>query len=135
MERKGKGKKIILGALVIVFGLPVTIILTAFACSYTMDRTNGAIVSSGVTRRYRLYVPKTYDRSRPTPLLISLHGGALWPAAEMAISRWNHVADEQGFLVVYPAGSGAFLVDSARVRKSGPWGHIVWDGTSHSFRI
>lgn len=59
-----------------------------------MDKTNGVIVSSGVTRRYLLYVPKTYDRSKPTPLVISMHAAALWPAAEMAISRWNDVADE-----------------------------------------
>jgi polyhydroxybutyrate depolymerase len=76
--------------------------LTAFA---SLNETNGTISSSGQTRRYLLYVPKTYDRSEPTPLVISLHGGALWPAAEMGISRWNDVADEDGFLVVYPSGS------------------------------
>lgn len=102
---KSKRKKIILGVLVIVIGLPVASILTAWVCSSIMDKTNGTIVSSGVTRRYLLYVPKTYDRSKPTPLVISLHAGALWPAAEMAISRWNEVADEHGFLVVYPAGT------------------------------
>jgi polyhydroxybutyrate depolymerase len=102
---KSKRKKIILGALTIVIGLPVAFILAAFACFSIMDKTNGTIVSSGVTRRYLLYVPKTYDRSKPTPLVISLHAGALWPAAEMAISRWNDAADEYGFLVVYPAGT------------------------------
>jgi polyhydroxybutyrate depolymerase len=34
-----------------------------------------------------------------------MHAAALWPAAEMAISRWNDVADEHGFIVVYPSGS------------------------------
>jgi polyhydroxybutyrate depolymerase len=101
--------KIIVVVLAVVIGLPVAIILAASVCCSIMDKTNGTIVSSGMTRRYLLYVPKTYDRSRPTPLIISLHGGAVWPAAEMAISRWNDVADEYGFLVVYPAGSGAFL--------------------------
>jgi polyhydroxybutyrate depolymerase len=69
------------------------------------DQTNGTIVSSGETRQYLLYVPKTYDRSKPTPLVISMHGAALWPAAEMAISRWNDLADESGFIVVYPSGT------------------------------
>ena len=101
-----KTKKIIVGVLVIVIGLPVAFILTAWVCFSIMDKTNGTIVSSGVTRRYLLYVPKTYDRSKPTPLVISLHAGALCPAAEMAISRWNELADEHGFLVVYPAGTG-----------------------------
>ncbi len=59
-----KTKKIIAGVLVVVIGLPVALILTAFACFSIMDKTNGIIVSSGVTRRYLLYVPKTYDRSK-----------------------------------------------------------------------
>ncbi len=66
-----KTKKIIAGVLVVVIGLPVALILTAFACSSIMDKTNGVIVSSGVTRRYLLYVPKTYDWSKATPLVIS----------------------------------------------------------------
>jgi len=49
---KRKTKKIIFGALLIVIGLPVVLILTAFACFSFMDKTNGAIVSSGVRRRY-----------------------------------------------------------------------------------
>lgn len=104
-----KKKKIIIAVLAILIGLPVALILMAFASFSIMDKTNGEIVSSGVTRRYLLYVPKSYERSKPTPLVISLHGGALWPAAEMAMSRWNDVADEHGLLVVYPEGSGAFL--------------------------
>ena len=92
-----------------VIGLPLAFVGMVLALGYWMDQTNGTIVSSGVTRRYLLYVPNNYDQSKPTPLIISMHGGALWPAAEQAISRWNDVADEHGFLVVYPAGTGAFF--------------------------
>jgi len=87
--------------------LAITAFLSVLClAAFTWDNTNGTIVSSGETRRYLLYVPKSYDRSRPTPLVISMHGAALWPAAEMAISRWNDVADEHGFIVVYPSGTG-----------------------------
>jgi polyhydroxybutyrate depolymerase len=86
--------------------LAITAFLSVFClAAFTWDNTNGTILSSGETRQYLLYVPKTYDRSKATPLVISLHGAALWPAAEMAISRWNDVADEHGFLVVYPSGT------------------------------
>jgi polyhydroxybutyrate depolymerase len=34
-----------------------------------------------------------------------MHGGAMWPAQQMHLSRWNQVADENGFLVVYPSGT------------------------------
>ena len=116
-----KRKKIILGVLTIVIGLLVALILTAFACFSIMDKTNGTIVSSGVTRRYLLYVPKTYDRSKPTPLILSFHPGATWPAVEKNISRWNDLADEHGFIVVYPEGSG-FLFGGL-----GP-GPQIWPG-------
>lgn len=106
---KGKTKKVLLAILALVIGLPVAIILTAFACFSLMDKTNGTIVSSGVTRRYLLYVPKSYNQSKPTPLVITLHPGATWPAVEMHISRWNELAEKFGFIVVYPAGSGAFF--------------------------
>jgi polyhydroxybutyrate depolymerase len=76
-----------------------------FAAFASLNETNGTIVASGETRQYLLYVPKTYDRSKATPLIISLHPAATWPAAEMEISRWNELADEQGFIVVYPSGS------------------------------
>jgi hypothetical protein len=63
-EMKRKWKKIIVGVLLVVIGLPVVLIVAAFACFSVMDKTNGTIVSSGVTRRYVLYVPNTTGRSR-----------------------------------------------------------------------
>ena len=64
--------------------------------STTMD-------SSGREREYVLYVPWSYDRAKPTPLIITMHGALLGPAAQMGISQWNRVADKHGFIVVYPA--------------------------------
>lgn len=100
-----KRKKIIVGVLAIVIVLPVAFIAVVVAWFRMEGKTNGAIITSGETRKYLLYVPKTYDRSKPTPLLISLHAAALRPASEMEISRWNELADEHGFIVVYPSGS------------------------------
>jgi polyhydroxybutyrate depolymerase len=87
--------------------LAFTAFLSAFcfAAFASLNETNGTITSSGQTRQYLLYVPKSYDRSKTAPLVISLHPAATWPAAEMEISRWNDLADEQGFIVVYPSGS------------------------------
>jgi poly(3-hydroxybutyrate) depolymerase len=82
----GKRKKVIVVVLAIVIGLPVALILAARVYFSIADKTNGRIVTSGVQRRYLLYVPKSYDRSKPTPLVISIHPAATWPAGEMAIS-------------------------------------------------
>jgi len=116
-----KRKKIIIVLLTTFIGLPVALIAVALAWFRMEGKTNGTIVTSGGPRKYLLYVPKTYDRSKPTPLLISLHATALRPEAEMEISRWNQVADEHGFIVVYPSGSGV-----PRVWPMGPRS-LEWD--------
>lgn len=69
-----------------------------------VDRTNGQIISGGEKRKYLLHVPKTYDASKPVPLVIAIHGFAEYPAHIKDYSRWNKLADEHGFLVVYPSG-------------------------------
>ena len=71
-----------------------------------VNQTNGEIVSSGERRKYLLYVPASYDPATPSPLIISMHGFAEWPAHIMEISHWNELADEHGLIVVYPAGTG-----------------------------
>lgn len=70
------------------------------------NRTNGRLISSGELRRYLLYVPESYDPAKPTPLVITIHGFAQWPAHQAYITRWNDLADEYGFIVVYPSGTG-----------------------------
>src|SRR3974390_2087351 len=106
---KRVAKKILFAVLLIFIGLPIALLLIANVAFWILDKTNGTIVSSGAPRHYILYVPKSYDASKPTPLVISIHPAATWPAAEMEISRWNELADRQGFIVVYPAGSGVIL--------------------------
>jgi poly(3-hydroxybutyrate) depolymerase len=92
---------------VLVLGLPVVSVLLASVSYYFLNRTSGAMVLSGQRREYLLHVPSSYNRSRPTPLVISLHGGGAWPAHQMDTSGWNRLAESQGFIVAYPAGSGA----------------------------
>lgn len=53
-----------------------------------------------------LHVPKSYQASKPTSLVICFHGFAEWPAHVMRISGWNEVAEEHGFIAVYPRGRG-----------------------------
>lgn len=69
------------------------------------NRTNERITSSGEVRKYLLYVPETYDANKAVPLVINIHGFAQWPANQMKVSQWNELADEFGFIVVYPMGT------------------------------
>src|SRR3989449_5729189 len=100
-------RKIVIGSVLVILGLPVVLVLIAVAWIHVLDRTNGTIVSSGKKREYLLYVPRSYDRTKPTPLVISLHGAGMWGAAQKETSQWNKVAEDQGFVVVYPSGTGA----------------------------
>ncbi len=91
--------------LLIFLGLLMVLILSAWIVFKVQDRTNGTMVSSGEKRAYLLYVPKSYDPAQPTPLVITIHGFAQWPAHQMHISRWNDLAEEYGFIVAYPSGT------------------------------
>src|SRR2546422_9722215 len=97
-------RKIVIGSVLVILGLPVVLVLIAVAWIHVLDRTNGTIVSSGEKREYLLYVPRSYDRTKPTPLVISMHGAGGWPTQQMNLSEWNRLADSQGFIVVYPSG-------------------------------
>ena len=93
----------VVATVLVLITLPLVLALAEAVGYHVRNRSNGTLVSSGEEREYLLYVPRSYDRSRPTPLVISLHGGAMWPAAQMETSQWNRVADAHGFIVVYPS--------------------------------
>src|SRR6266702_8735560 len=73
---------------------------------WELHRSTGEVLTGGQKRAYLLHVPKNIPSERPMPLVICLHGFAEWPAHVMRLSHWNQLADEFGFLVVYPRGSG-----------------------------
>ncbi|NLT73577.1 MAG: hypothetical protein GXX94_05195 [Chloroflexi bacterium] len=86
--------------------MAVLLVSLAFIAFRLVDPTSGTLSSSGDTRRYLLYVPGSYDGTHPVPLVISIHGFAQWPAHQAMLTHWNEVADEEGFIVVYPEGTG-----------------------------
>ena len=106
-------RKIVIRAVLVLLGLPVVLALLAFGFFYSIfyfpnwtSATTGTIISSGEKREYLLYVPKSYDRAKPVPLVIGMHTSMSWASSSMAVSQWNQVADEHGFIVVYPEGTG-----------------------------
>lgn len=84
--------------------LPVVVAGIEAARYFAVNRSSDTIVSSGETREYTLHVPPGYDANRPTPLVITIHGASLWPAAQQENSQWDRVADREGFIVLYPSG-------------------------------
>jgi len=87
-----------------LIALPLALLLFETAAFAMHTRNNGLLISSGEQREYLLHVPKTYDPAKPTPLVISMHGAALWPSAQEEVSGWDALSDREGFIVVYPSG-------------------------------
>jgi polyhydroxybutyrate depolymerase len=110
-------RKTVICAVLILISLPAALTLNEAVSFYVRNRNNGSIVSSGEKRDYLLYVPRSYDRSRPTPLVISMHGAGGWPTQQKGISEWNRLAESQGFIVVYPSGVGRGGPRVWRVRR------------------
>ena len=64
-----------------------------------------------VDRRERIYlvhVPKSYDDAKPTPVVLAFHGGGSNAEQMVRFCGLNGKADEAGFIVVYPNGTGLF---------------------------
>ncbi len=59
-----------------------------------------------IDRTYLVHVPDKYDAERPTPVVLALHGAAMNGAMMASFSGLNETADEAGFIVVYPNGTG-----------------------------
>ena len=102
MGRRG----VVLAAVLLCITLPGIVALVEGVIFYAENRGSGVINVGGEPRGYVLHIPPGHDRAQPTPLVISLHGGALWGAAQRDISRWNDLADREGFIVAYPSGAG-----------------------------
>ncbi len=70
--------------------------------------------STDAARSYALYVPTSYDPSTPTPVVLSLHGRTVNNFHQASASGFNAVAEEHGFIVVYPMAFDLFYDDPER---------------------
>ena len=58
----------------------------------------------GLERTYRLHVPPNYDDNRSWPLVFVFHGGYGTGEVMEQVTGFDQLADEKGFIVVYPNG-------------------------------
>jgi polyhydroxybutyrate depolymerase len=87
------------------------LILCLLACragkqNATSSTVTHTLIHDGVQRSYILYIPSSVDPSLPTPLVIAMHGGTGNAGSIIFSSEFNQVADDHGFIVVYPNGAG-----------------------------
>lgn len=62
----------------------------------------GVYASLFGTRDYHGYVPSSYRPGTPMPLLVALHGCTENDVGFDILSRWSQVAEQRGFIVVFP---------------------------------
>jgi polyhydroxybutyrate depolymerase len=67
-----------------------------------------ALNFAGKERSYILHIPPNLDASQSLPLVFVFHGGGGNAENAMRTSGFSSLADKDGFLVVYPNGSGRF---------------------------
>ena len=65
----------------------------------------------GLTRFYKFHVPSSYRKDRPMPVVLVFHGGGGYPGAVRYQTDFDKVADEKGFIAVFPAGHHRFFKD------------------------
>ncbi|MDX2075278.1 MAG: PHB depolymerase family esterase [bacterium] len=66
------------------------------------------LTHDGRERLFLLYVPPQYDGITPMPLVFMLHGGGGNPYAYEEMTGFAQKAQDEGFILVYPAGTGRF---------------------------
>jgi polyhydroxybutyrate depolymerase len=66
-----------------------------------------SLESDGRTRTYRVHVPPQYDATAPTPVVLAYHGAMTNSRMMASFSGLSKKADEAGFVVVYPNGTGS----------------------------
>ena len=70
----------------------------------------------GLKRDFKVYVPKSYGLNREYPLVFVLHGGGGKASGMVKLTkkRFNHLADRDSFIVVYPNGYERSWNDGSR---------------------
>ncbi|MBN1802494.1 MAG: hypothetical protein JW891_13365 [Candidatus Lokiarchaeota archaeon] len=102
-------KKVLLGVLA---GFIVLILISTGIIIYNYNLSNNSsknyeyvLEYDGLERYYLVHIPSSYNKNEKTPLVMVFHGGGGHPGSIKYESEMDIVSDENGFIVVYPAGT------------------------------
>lgn len=60
------------------------------------------VVADGLEDEWYVYVPDSYDPSKKTPLVVSMHGGMMTGWGQAIYTSWTLAADRDGFILLFP---------------------------------
>lgn len=71
---------------------------------------NFTFVHDGLTRMYRIHVPKNYNKTKPTPVLMAFHGGGGDMMRQASDKNYGLISKSEavGFIAVFPNGYSKF---------------------------
>ncbi|WP_378187838.1 T9SS type A sorting domain-containing protein [Aquimarina sp. W85] len=87
-----------------LFLLLISFITTV--ASYAQQVINTTLQHDGRTRQYRLYIPQSYDASKPAPLILNYHGFTNNINTQYNQSNFQQLAEDNQFIFVTPQGLG-----------------------------
>jgi polyhydroxybutyrate depolymerase len=65
---------------------------------------SGELINQGQRRTYYIYTPKSYNPSRPMPMVLVFHGDNGTGHSIADVTQFNNLAEQKGFIAVYPDG-------------------------------
>jgi polyhydroxybutyrate depolymerase len=86
--------------------LPLMMILMADVDVLKPGDHTRSLTVGDLTRTYLVHVPKSYDGKKLTPVVLVFHGGGSNAEQMIRFCGMNDKADKEGFIVVYPQGTG-----------------------------
>ncbi|WP_457573335.1 extracellular catalytic domain type 1 short-chain-length polyhydroxyalkanoate depolymerase [Desulfolithobacter sp.] len=109
--------------------IPALLITATTGCAANVGSDGGNVaekkflrmVVNGEPRSFIVYKPASANSAQAPPLMIVLHGGLGNAAAMERTSGMDSVADREGFIVVYPNGTGPRYAMRKQVKNRRTW--------------
>lgn len=75
-----------------------------FVISFTSNGQTRGVKVDGEVRRFTMYIPKSIDTTKVSPVVLNFHGSGMTAVEQMLYTEMNKTADKYGFIAVYPQG-------------------------------
>lgn len=95
--------------------------------SYQTGRNAYQIDVDGTSRNFFVHVPHSYSDDTPTPIVFMIHGSGGSGSDQYDTSGWKEVADQHGFIVVFPTALTYFVETIGRNQTKWSAGGLAKD--------
>lgn len=77
--------------------------------AYSAGDHDFSLIHDGLKRIYKVHVPRSYNIHKKIPVVLAFHGGGGDAEGSVKYFDLNTKADEEGFIAVYPEGTGKIV--------------------------